>query len=547
MFAFAELTHGHWPPCADKPSERKAHRNEEASNERTPNWRESSRAHPMRGVIAELARDAAIRFGEDVAIAFPGDRSFTFAEVEDMAGRFAGGLAALGIGKGDRVLLYLPNSWRWIVAYHAIARLGAVVVPTNILLSGMELAFIAADSAVAAAILAPEMGGADVGCALKIVPGGGTGRIAFEQLLQAEWIPCTFVEPNDLFTIGYTSGTTGRPKGAMLTHGAIFTSVAMTATTHVRTRADRVWSALPFPHVYGNVVMNAGFLTGARLTAPARFDAGQALADIGAERITLFEGVPTMYYQMLMHPDLAVADLTSLTRCTVGGQTMPVAKLEAVAERFGCPILELWGMTEVGGPATSHSPWWPARLGSIGLPFPSMEVRVAAQEPNGAGELMVRGPLVMRGYWNDPVATAETLDSEGWLATGDVARIDEDGYLFIVDRKKDMILTAGYNVYPAELEQAIASHSSVAMVAVVGRPDEEKGEVAQAFIVLQQGAEPDEAAIIAHCRERLAAYKIPRAVHFVEDLPRTSTGKIMRRALRVDAEPINIQREDTLA
>ena len=309
----------------------------------------------------------------------------------------------------------------------------------------------------------------------------------------------------------------------------------MTGTVHVRTRADRVWSALPFPHVYGNVVMNVGLLTGGRLTAPARFDARQALTDIGAERITLFEGVPTMYYQMLSHPDLATADLTSLTRCTVGGQTMPLGKLKAVAKRFGCPVLELWGMTEVGGPAISHSPWWPARHGSIGLPFPGAEVRVAAQQTDGAAELMVRGAQVMRGYWHDPIATAQALDSEGWLATGDVGRRDEDGYIFIVDRKKDMILTAGYNVYPAELEQAIASYPAVAMVAVVGRPDEDKGEVAEAYIVLHRDAEPDEAAILAHCRQRLAAYKIPRTVYFVEDLPRTSTGKVMRRALKADA------------
>lgn len=500
----------------------------------------------MRGVISELTQDAAGHFGRDVAIAFPGDRSLSYDEAEALAGRFAGGLAALGIGTGDRVLLHLPNGWRWIVAYHAIARLGAVVVPANILLSGEEVAFIAADSGAAVTILAPEKAGAKVGTALKIVPGGGTGRVAFANLLEAEWRPPAFLQPDDLFTIGYTSGTTGRPKGAMLTHGAVFTSVAMTATVHVRTRADRVWSALPFPHVYGNVVMNAGFLTGARLTAPARFDAGEALADIGRERITLFEGVPTMYYQMLAHPDVATADFTSLTRCTVGGQTMPVAKLEAVAERFGCPILELWGMTEVGGPATSHSPWWPARLGSIGLPFPGVEVRIAAPEADGAGELMIRGPLVMRGYWNDPSATAQALDDNGWLATGDVGRLDEDGYLYITDRKKDMILTAGYNVYPAELEQAIASHPAVAMVAVAGRADEEKGEVAEAYIVLHRNAALDEAAILAHCRERLAAYKLPRGFHFVEDLPRTSTGKIMRRALGAHAVAATTMSERTV-
>lgn len=500
----------------------------------------------MRGVLADLARDAALRCGEDVAVVFPGDKSLSFVEADALAGRFAGGLAALGVGKGDRVLLHLPNGWRWIVAYHAVARLGAVVVPANILLSGAEVAFIAADAGAVAAILAPEKAGADTGAALKIAPGGAGGAIPFDDLLHGEARPGAPISPDDLSTIGYTSGTTGRPKGAMLTHGAVFASVSMTATIHVRTRTDRVWSALPFPHVYGNVVMNAGFLTGARLFAPARFDAGQALADISAERITLFEGVPTMYYQMLAHPDLAGADLTSLTRCTVGGQTMPVVKLEAVAERFGCPVLELWGMTEVGGPATSHSPWWPPRYGSIGLPFPGVEVRVAAREADCAGELLVRGPPVMRGYWNDPAATAQALDGEGWLATGDVGRVDSDGFVFIVDRKKDVILTAGYNVYPAEVEQAVASHPAVAMVAVAGRANEEKGEVAEAYIVLHRGFAPDGAAILAHCRQRLAAYKLPRAVHFVEDLPRTGTGKIMRRALMPDAQPVPTQNEDII-
>lgn len=492
----------------------------------------------MRGVVADLVHDAASRFGGEPAIVFPGGRSLGFLEIDALAGRFAGGLAALGVGRGDRVVLYLPNNWEWIVAYHAVARLGAVIVPANILLSPAEVAFIVADAGAAVAILASDSTTIRAGGARKIVPGGGEGVLAFDDLLESPWSAPADIGPGDLFTIGYTSGTTGRPKGAMLTQGNIFASVSMTATIHARTRYDLVYSALPFPHVYGNVVMNAGFLTGAGLIAPARFDAGQALAAIAAERITLFEGVPTMYYQMLAHPDIALADLSSLTRCTVGGQTMPVAKLEAVAARFDCPLLELWGMTEVGGPATSHSPYWPARLGSIGLPFPGTQVRIADDEDSGkdarvgaAGEMMVRGPLVTRGYWNDPVATAEAIDCQGWLATGDIGRVDEDGYLFVVDRKKDMILTAGYNVYPAELEQVIATHPSVAMVAVAGRADDEKGEVAEAYIVLHRDAAADAAGLIAHCRLHLAAYKIPRCIHFVDDLPKTSTGKIMRRAL----------------
>ncbi|HEY0178562.1 MAG TPA: AMP-binding protein, partial [Dokdonella sp.] len=340
------------------------------------------------------------------------------------------------------------------------------------------------------------------------------------------------------FTIGYTSGTTGRPKGAMLTHRCVFSSLSGTATVHVRHDGDVVLSSLPFPHVYGNIVMNAMFLAGTRLVATPKFDAAEAFALIASERVTLFEGVPTMYYQMLAHPGLDAADLSSLDRCTVGGQTMPVANIEAVMRRFGCPLLELWGMTEVAGPAITHSPYAVPRPGSIGLPLPGMQVRIAALDdasrdvpPGEAGELLVRGPLVMAGYYGNPAATAQALDANGWLATGDVARVDADGYVFVVDRKKDMIITAGYNVYPAELEQVIATHPDVVMSAVAGFPDEEKGEIAVAFVVRRDGAALDEAALIAHCRRHLAAYKVPRAVRFVDTLPRTSTGKLMRRAL----------------
>lgn len=492
----------------------------------------------MPGVMADLLANAACRTPA-ATIDFPGIRTLRFAELDDLAGRFAGGLASLGIGQGDHVLLHLPNCWEWIVAYHAIARLGATIIPANILNSAEEISYMAADGQAKAVILPADRAARIICPQITIVTGEGSADATpFESLLAHAYRAPVQAGPEDLLSIAYTSGTTGKPKGAMQTHGNVFGSTAMTATIHVRTANDHVYSALPFPHVYGNVVLNSCFLTGARMTATARFNAGAALAAIGAARITLFEGVPTMYYQMLAHPDLASTDFTSVTRCTVGGQTIPRSKLEAIVNTFGCPALELWGMTEVAGPATTHSPWWPARHGSIGLPFPGTELRVADPDDPAAdaasgvpGELMVRGPLVMRGYWNNPTATAQAIDSEGWLATGDVATCDDDGYIFIVDRKKDMILTAGYNIYPAEVEQVIAQHPSVAMVAVAGAPDEEKGEVPEAHIVLAPGAKPDAEALLAHCRQSLAAYKIPRRIVFTDDLPKTSTGKIMRRKL----------------
>jgi long-chain acyl-CoA synthetase len=270
-----------------------------------------------------------------------------------------------------------------------------------------------------------------------------------------------------------------------------------------------------------------------------RFSEPEVLQAIQDHRATMVDGVPTMYMYLLAHRDLDKYDLSSLTRCTVGGQTMPVAKMQEVEARFGCPLVELWGMTEISGLGTTHPVYGENRHGSIGIPLPYVECRIADVEQASVtvdrdvvGELMVRGPIVMQGYYGNERATRETIEPDGWLHTGDLARMDAGGYIWIVDRKKDMILTGGYNVYPAELERVIAAHASVAMVAVGSQPDEFRGEIAKAYIVLKPGASPDPDGIMALCRQELAAYKVPRQIQFVADLPKTSTGKIMRRELR---------------
>ncbi|WP_242128139.1 AMP-binding protein [Sphingobium sp. Sx8-8] len=498
----------------------------------------------MIATIAELSGAAAARYGPRTAVTILGGSALSFHDLDAKAGRLAGGLAAHGLGQGDRIALHLPNGLDWIIAYHAIARLGAVVVPCNILLAPEEVGWITDDAEVAAQIIASDRTDAIRG-AQKVLPLTITEK-DLDRLMTSDWIKAVRCEPDDLFTIGYTSGTTGRPKGATQTHRAVTASVGMTATIHARHDGDRILTALPFPHVYGNVVLNTSLLVGSTLFVLPRFDASDALAAIGRNGITLFEGVPTMFYQMLAHPDVRSAQLHSLRRCTVGGQTMPRAKIEEVIERFGCPLLELWGMTEVAGPAITHSPYWPARHGSIGLPFPGMEVRIGSlqqagtvSKPMEAGEILVRGPLVTKSYWRNSGATAEAIDAAGWLATGDVGYADPDGYIFVVDRLKDMIITGGYNIYPAEVEQILALHSAVAMSAVVGVPDAEKGELAHAYIVLAGESEADEAVLNAHCRVHLAPYKVPRRYIFVDELPRTSTGKILRRALRGPSSLIN--------
>lgn len=497
-----------------------------------------------RETVADLVPAAANAFGDAAAFTSPGIRTWTFREIEHDVACAAGALAAAGLMKGDRVALYLPNGWAWIVCYHAIARLNAVVVPINILLTTEEVNFICSDADVQILIAPAErlsdvMAGRAAGTGPSMIYAIRPDDQTLDDLLGGDPVPTAEVDPDDLFTICYTSGTTGRPKGAMLSHRSVFLSVANTATIHNRSAGERVVSALPFSHVYGNVVMNAAFLAGMHIIAMARFDAKEAFMAITQHRAAMFEGVPTMYYQMLAHPDCPGTDFSSLRRCTVGGQTMPSAKIEAVTQAFGCPLLELWGMTEVGGPAASHSPYWMPRHGTIGLGFPSAELRIMDLGDPGieasagtAGELQIRGPQVMRGYWRNPQETSAVLNDVGWLSTGDIAIRQVDGYFRIVDRLKDMIITAGYNIYPAELESILAMHPDVAMVAVVGIPDAEKGELAVAYVVRQPGATCDAAKLDQHCRRRLAPYKVPRRYLFVDELPRTSTGKILRRALR---------------
>lgn len=501
-------------------------------------------------MIGSLTEQAAARFGDAVAVV-AGRDSLSFNEIDARVAGFAGGLRAMGIGRDDRVVLHLPNGWHWIVAYYAVVRLGAVIVPANILLSLDEVGYIASNAKAVALISTGERCCAfaersDAPDTLQFVATGqgGEGMIAYDDLLSSPPAAVVNRAPGDLCSIGYTSGTTGHPKGAMLSHRAIHGSAAMTATIHGRQAGEVVVSALPLPHVYGNIVLHCTFLCGMTLVVMDRFAPATAIVLIGRYKATLFEGVPTMYHYMLAEPALRSADLSTLKRCTVGGQTMPTSTIEVVEAAFGCPLLELWGMTEVAGPAVSHSPYSPSRHGSIGLPFPGMEVRVADPDAPGrdvtrgeAGELLIRGPLVMDGYFDNPTATHEALDAEGWLRTGDIVRRDEDGYLYVLDRKKDVIITAGYNVYPAELEQAISAHPAVAMVAVTSVPDPVKGELAKAFVVLKNGASIDADELLAHCRSLLASYKVPRHFAFVDDLPKTSTGKILRRALREDAAP----------
>ncbi|MCZ8116322.1 AMP-binding protein [Silanimonas sp.] len=497
--------------------------------------------------LGELLPGAARAFGERTAL-ICGDEQMSFAALDRQSRRLAAYLVGLGLRPGDRVSLWMENSVQWVVCYYAVYAAGAVVNPLNALLTLDEVAFATRDCDAKAIITTAERARAlDARPGLQdpplIVTVDGDGPAALSTILAGPDpdpdLPAPSIDPRDLAAIAYTSGTTGRPKGARLSHRGLVLNAALTAQMHGRTDRDTVVTALPLPHVYGNVILNSAVLTGMTVILQRKFAEAVVLADIERHRATLFEGVPTMYHYLLAYPELDRFDLSSLTRCTVGGQTMPVAKMEEVERRFGCPLLELWGMTELGGLGTTHASRARGALGSIGVALPSMEVRIAGVEPGRpdpprgeVGELCVRGPLVMQGYHGNEAATREAIDPEGWLHTGDLARQDADGYVHVVDRKKDLILTAGYNIYPAELERVVAMHPAVALVAVGSVPDEAKGEVPKAYVVLRPGMTVTEAELLTHCRAHLAAYKVPRAVTFVDDLPKTSTGKVLRRNLR---------------
>lgn len=502
----------------------------------------------MATTLGQILPAAAARHGERQALVVDG-RQLTFQELEMLSNRVANGLVALGVKPGDRVSLFGANSWEWVVSYYGAAKTGAVLNPLSSMLTTDELKYTVADSGARVAIGSHQKGAQlDELKAAGILDGlviWGTDAWAGATLLgeilneRDGSFDSRARSPSDLAVIAYTSGTTGRPKGAMQSHRAVMAAAAGTALMAARTAEDRVVSALPLFHVYGSCVMNAAMLAGSVLITFPRFSEVAMLEAIATHRATLMDGVPTAYYYLLAHPDFDSYDLSSLRLCWVGGQTLPTAKSLEFTRRTGSPVHEVWGMTELAG-ATSANPVYALnKPGTIGLPYPGNAFRVVDPEdatrelPHGQpGELMFRGPLVMMGYHNNPAATAETIRPDGWLHTGDIAVMDDDGYATIVDRKKDMILTAGFNVYPAELERVLCMHDAVALAAVGSIPDEAKGELAKAYVILRPGREVTSAVLIAHCREHLAAYKVPRAVQFVASVPMTSSGKIMRRMLK---------------
>jgi long-chain acyl-CoA synthetase len=464
--------------------------------------------------------------------------ALTYRELDERSARVAGLLAARGVAPGDRVGLMLPNLPEFPVLYYGVLRAGAVVVPMNPLLKAREVEYYLADSGARLvfawqAVAAEAAKGAEAAGAafVPVEPGG------LDQLL-AESAPSTGVADradDDTAVILYTSGTTGRPKGAELTHANLARNAAVTATTLLRLEpGDVVMGCLPLFHSFGQTCgLNAAVGAGASLTLLARFDPGKALEVIRRDRVTVFEGVPTMYVALLNHPGRGDTDVPWLRLCVSGGAALPVEVLRGFEAAFGCVILEGYGLSETSPVASFNHPDRDRKPGSIGTPIDGVELRLVGLDggdvPTGeVGEIAIRGHNLMKGYWGREEATREAIP-DGWLRTGDLARQDEDGYFFIVDRKKDLIIRGGYNVYPREVEEVLYEHPAVAEAAVVGIAHPTHGEEVGAAVVLKSGAEATPAELQAFCRERIAAYKYPRHVWLEAALPKTATGKLLRR------------------
>ncbi|MEV6028288.1 long-chain fatty acid--CoA ligase [Streptomyces sp. NPDC052036] len=462
----------------------------------------------------------------------------TYAELDERSARVAALLRAEGVRPGDRVALMLPNVPEFVVLYYGILRAGAIVVPMNPLLKARETGYQLGDSG--AAVLfewyrAPgegEQGAAAAGTRHIVVePASFAGLLSGHEPLKA----VTETAGDDVAVLLYTSGTTGRPKGAALTHAGLRHNTEVN-TEHVQrmTAQDVVVGCLPLFHIFGQIcAMSVAVHSGASLTLIPRFDPGTVLEAIVRDGATVFDGVPTMYAALLQHR--AEVDVPTLRMCLSGGASLPVEVLHGFERRFGCPVLEGFGMSETSPVVTFNHLDRPRKAGSIGTPIQDVEVRLLDDEgrdvgPGEVGELAVRGPNVMKGYWNLPEATAAAVP-DGWLRSGDLARQDEDGYLYIVDRKKDMIIRGGYNVYPREIEEVLHEHPAVALAAVVGVEHERLGEEIAAAVVLRKGARADAEELRQFVKDRVAAYKYPRLVWLVETLPTGPTGKILKREI----------------
>lgn len=515
--------------------------------------------------IPHVVRRAALRFGDAPALV-DGDRRWTFRELEEGMVAAVKAAIALGIEPGDRVGLCAPNSAEWILAALGIHGAGGIVVPLNTRFKARELSYILRKSGAKAVFASSFLGNdyiadltsADPGLpALRrtvsiLGPQGAAGQSWPDFLRAGEAVPSSLVHasidrltPDDISDVMFTSGTTGHPKGVILTHGQSLRAYGWMSQEYTFTSSDSFLVIPPFFHCFG---YKAGWLAslihGVTVIPMAVFDAGRALALISEEKVSVLLGPPTIFQDLIGHPERSRFDLSSLRVSMTGGTTIPESLIRAMKSELSFDIvMSAYGLTESTALVTT------TRIGdseetvaaTTGRPIPDVEVAIVDSEGQEVpltdpGEILVRGYNVTRGYWDDPEATAATIDAGGWLHTGDVGRLDKAGNLLIVDRKKDMYIVGGFNAYPAEIERTLLAYEPVGQVAVIGVPDERLGEVGCAFVVVRPGHEASGADIIAWAREAMANFKVPRHIRFVEALPRNASQKVLKDELRTSFE-----------
>jgi long-chain acyl-CoA synthetase len=519
--------------------------------------------------------EAAEKFPNKIAIHFLG-KELTYGQLLDETIRLAGQLARLGLKKGDRVAIMLPNSPQSVISYYAVLMAGGIAVQTNPLYTERELEHQLRDSGAKMIVcldqLYPRVSRVKANTELEtiIVTGvqdylpfpknllfpivsktkipkkrefKGLDRVyLFTDLIRTgttDFAPVPVDPEEDLALLQYTGGTTGVAKGVMLTHRNLIANTEQARKWMYRNRygQEAILGVLPFFHVYGmTVVMNLGIMHVAKLIILPRFNVEETLKTIEKQRPTLFPGAPTMYIALINHPDIHKYDLSSIETCISGSAPLPVEVQQTFERLTGGKLVEGYGLSE-SSPVTHCNLIWGERVpGSIGIPFPDTDAKIVSPETgeelpvNEIGELAVKGPQVMKGYWRRPEETASVL-KDGWLLTGDMAYMDERGYFYIVDRKKDVIIASGYNVYPREVEEVLFEHPDVLEAAVIGVPDAYRGETVKAYVVPKPGRTLDEKALDAHCRKYLAAYKVPKLYEFRDELPKTIVGKVLKRVL----------------
>ncbi|MBU4175200.1 MAG: long-chain fatty acid--CoA ligase [Actinobacteria bacterium] len=494
--------------------------------------------------FVEYLERSAERFPDKVVL-IRDEQEVTYSELLRDVNRFGNALASVGIGPGDKVALMMNNRPEFVVVYYGTAKIGATVVLVNTLLKKDEIKYILEDSG-CRILVANETGAREFADAAGEIP--AIERVICTDLVDGTTLFSDFIsgqpeeletydaDPDDVPEIKYTSGTTGTPKGVMHTHRNITIFAETVTGMNDLSEADRAMLFLPLYHGFGDMCcLHPTLRNGASMVLQDPLDLQRIFEDIDRYKCTSLPGVPAFFFMMCQFPDADKYDMSSLRFCAGGGQSMPREVTDEFEEKFGCVILEGYGLTESTAGTASNALDKPRKVGSVGLPLPCIEVKIFDDDNNEVaqgerGEIVIKGDLNMKGYLNKPEETEEVMKG-GWLHTGDIGMFDEDGYLYIVDRKKEMIITSGENVYPSEIEGTLYGHPAIGQVAVVAAPDPRRGEVPKAVVALKPGATLTEEELIDWCKERMAMFKVPRVVEFREGLPVGPTGKVAKKEL----------------